>query len=260
MERAEHMLDEADKIGCRSFVSAADVVNGNYKLNLAFVANLFNMHPGFEQQVDGVDIDFSAVPEETREERSEFICWCVLTELVNVGSNIVILYNQRFFFANDWRKIIVEELLRDDLINPVKMSVSPYVCTYIRTCTMKHNAATNQIVMFVKVDETFTTIWLSRLSEVRVKVRRWPQSPIMTIFCALHCSVSQLDEQSGRLAICTSSVQWPFWWLDYLPAVWCCEAGNCQLDSSQEGISPHANDDGKNWWVLTLHTVVYSRS
>ena len=109
MERAEHMLDEADKIGCRSFVSAADVVNGNYKLNLAFVANLFNMHPGFEQQVDGVDIDFSAVPEETREERSEFICWCVLTELVNVGSNIVILYNQRFFFANDWRKIIVED-------------------------------------------------------------------------------------------------------------------------------------------------------
>ena len=47
---------------------------------------------------------------------------------------------------------------------------------------MKHNAATNQIVVFVKVDETFAMIWLSRSSEVRVKVRRWPQSHIGTIF------------------------------------------------------------------------------
>jgi len=30
--------------------------------------------------------------------------------------------------------------------------------------------------MILEVDETFTTIWLSRSSEVRVKVRRWPQS------------------------------------------------------------------------------------
>jgi len=34
----------------------------------------------------------------------------------------------------------------------------------------------------LEVDETFATIWLSRSSEVRVKVRRWPQSPIRTIF------------------------------------------------------------------------------
>jgi len=36
--------------------------------------------------------------------------------------------------------------------------------------------------MVLDVDETFTTIWLSRSSEVRVKVRRWPQSPVGTIF------------------------------------------------------------------------------
>jgi len=47
---------------------------------------------------------------------------------------------------------------------------------------MKHNAATNQIVVFVQVDETFMKIQLWRSSEVRVKVRRWPQSPIGTIF------------------------------------------------------------------------------
>jgi len=38
--------------------------------------------------------------------------------------------------------------------------------------TIKLNAATNQIAVFVKVDETFTMIGLSRSSEVRVKVRR----------------------------------------------------------------------------------------
>jgi len=36
--------------------------------------------------------------------------------------------------------------------------------------------------MMLEIDETFTTIWLSRSSEVRVKVRRWPQSHIGTIF------------------------------------------------------------------------------
>jgi len=63
------MLQEADKIGCRSFVSPNDVVTGNYKLNLAFVANLFNMYPALEQ-TEALDIDFSSVVEETREERS----------------------------------------------------------------------------------------------------------------------------------------------------------------------------------------------
>ena len=46
MDRAEVMLQQADKLGCRSFVQPQDVVNGIYKLNLAFVANLFNKHPG----------------------------------------------------------------------------------------------------------------------------------------------------------------------------------------------------------------------
>jgi len=40
----------------------------------------------------------------------------------------------------------------------------------------------NRLGMMLEVNETFTTIWLSRSSEVRVKVRRWPQFPIRTIF------------------------------------------------------------------------------
>ena len=69
-----------------------------------------------------------------------------------------------------WQTVFLGHLLRDDLINPVKMSVRPYVRPSVRTSTIKHNAAINQIVVFVRVDETFTTIWLSRSSEVRVNV------------------------------------------------------------------------------------------
>ena len=46
LERAEQMLCEADKLKCRAFVRPKDVANGNYKLNLAFTANLFNTYPG----------------------------------------------------------------------------------------------------------------------------------------------------------------------------------------------------------------------
>jgi len=47
-QRANKVLDNAEKLECRKFVRAADIVKGNPKLNLAFVANLFNKHPGLE--------------------------------------------------------------------------------------------------------------------------------------------------------------------------------------------------------------------
>ena len=74
MERAERMLQEADKIGCRSFVSPNDVVSGNYKLNLAFVANLFNTYPALEKPDD---FDPEDIHGETREEKSKMILLCI---------------------------------------------------------------------------------------------------------------------------------------------------------------------------------------
>jgi len=65
--RAESMLTEADKIGCRAFVTAKDVVKGNPKLNLAFVANLFNMYPALDQPAN---VDLTEIHEETREEKT----------------------------------------------------------------------------------------------------------------------------------------------------------------------------------------------
>lgn len=45
VKRADCMLVQADRLGCRQFVTATDVVSGNAKLNMAFVATLFNKHP-----------------------------------------------------------------------------------------------------------------------------------------------------------------------------------------------------------------------
>ncbi|XP_039298771.1 plastin-2 [Nilaparvata lugens] len=67
-KRAEIMLQQAAKLHCRSFVTPNDVVNGIYKLNLAFVANLFNNHPGLDRpegEIEGLEN-----LEETREEKT----------------------------------------------------------------------------------------------------------------------------------------------------------------------------------------------
>uniref|UniRef100_A0A8P4G7G6 Plastin-3 n=1 Tax=Dicentrarchus labrax TaxID=13489 RepID=A0A8P4G7G6_DICLA len=69
MKRAEAMLQQADKLGCRQFVTPADVVSGNPKLNLAFVANLFNKYPALTKP-ENEDIDWGLLEGETREERT----------------------------------------------------------------------------------------------------------------------------------------------------------------------------------------------
>uniref|UniRef100_A0A7N6A6J6 Plastin-2 n=1 Tax=Anabas testudineus TaxID=64144 RepID=A0A7N6A6J6_ANATE len=69
LKRAECMLDQADRLGCRQFVMPADVVRGNPKLNLAFVANLFNKYPALKKP-ENQDIDWSSIEGETREERT----------------------------------------------------------------------------------------------------------------------------------------------------------------------------------------------
>jgi len=44
-KRAEMVLENADKLGCRKYLTPNAFVNGNSKLHFAFVANLFNTHP-----------------------------------------------------------------------------------------------------------------------------------------------------------------------------------------------------------------------
>ncbi|XP_015761082.1 PREDICTED: plastin-3-like [Acropora digitifera] len=69
-KRAEKMLQMADKIGCRKFVRPKDVVAGNSKLNMAFVANLFNTYPGLPPMDAELEEVLEEAREETREERT----------------------------------------------------------------------------------------------------------------------------------------------------------------------------------------------
>src|ERR1700760_454935 len=48
LQRAEQVLDNAEKLECRKFLTPTALVAGNPRLNLAFVANLFNTHPGLD--------------------------------------------------------------------------------------------------------------------------------------------------------------------------------------------------------------------
>jgi len=68
LKRAELVLLNADKLNCRKFASARDIVAGNSKLNLAFVAHLFNIYPGLDAD-DLEDIEYENY-EETREEKT----------------------------------------------------------------------------------------------------------------------------------------------------------------------------------------------
>ncbi|KAM9344268.1 plastin-2 [Pholidichthys leucotaenia] len=69
LKRAECMLEQAERLGCRQFVMPTDVVRGNPKLNLAFVANLFNKYPALKKP-ENQEIDWSSIEGETREERT----------------------------------------------------------------------------------------------------------------------------------------------------------------------------------------------
>jgi plastin-2 len=64
-DRAEATLDMADRLDCRQFVTADDIVKGHARLNMAFVANLYNNHPNLKP----LDDSEVGVIEETREEK-----------------------------------------------------------------------------------------------------------------------------------------------------------------------------------------------
>ncbi|KAK9533908.1 hypothetical protein VZT92_008997 [Zoarces viviparus] len=70
--RAEMMLQQAARLECRQFVSPHDVTSGNSKLNLAFVANLYNMHPGVQKaQINGGNgIGTAHIEPESNEEKT----------------------------------------------------------------------------------------------------------------------------------------------------------------------------------------------
>ena len=68
VQRAEMVLQNAEKLNCRVFVQPKDIINGSMKLNLAFLANLFNTNPALDPPTPQPP----PVIQETREEKSEY--------------------------------------------------------------------------------------------------------------------------------------------------------------------------------------------
>lgn len=74
-QRAEQVLENADKLGCRKFLTPKSLVAGNPKLNLAFVANLFNTHPCLEPITDEEKVEVDDFDAEGEREARVFTLW-----------------------------------------------------------------------------------------------------------------------------------------------------------------------------------------
>lgn len=72
------VLQNADKIGCRKYLSPSSLCSGNPRLNLAFVANLFNTWPGLAPLDEQEAKDYGAVDDfdaEGEREARVFTLW-----------------------------------------------------------------------------------------------------------------------------------------------------------------------------------------
>ncbi|OCL04754.1 hypothetical protein AOQ84DRAFT_391335 [Glonium stellatum] len=75
LERAEQVLQNADRLECRKFLTPSSLVAGNPKLNLAFVANLFNTHPGLDPITEEEKADIEDFDAEGEREARVFTLW-----------------------------------------------------------------------------------------------------------------------------------------------------------------------------------------
>ena len=75
LHRAEEVLQNADALGCRKFLTPKSLVAGNPKLNLAFVANLFNTHPGLDPITEQEKADIDDFDAEGEREARVFTLW-----------------------------------------------------------------------------------------------------------------------------------------------------------------------------------------
>jgi len=74
-QRAEQILQNAEKLDCRKFLTPTALVAGNPKLNLAFVANLFNTHPGLEALTEEDKAQIEDFDAEGEREARVFTLW-----------------------------------------------------------------------------------------------------------------------------------------------------------------------------------------
>eukprot|EP00794_Sanderia_malayensis_P005029 gene5029-5687_t len=140
-KRAEMLLSNADRIKCRKFLRAKDIVEGNPKLNLAFVANLFNTFPALELG----EMEEIEPYEESREEKT-FRNWMnslgvnpFVNHLYNDLGNGLVLF-QLFDAIKpgvvNWDKFSLVGIGGEDIRNGVKTLVLALVWQLMRAYTL----------------------------------------------------------------------------------------------------------------------------
>ncbi|KAJ3141985.1 hypothetical protein HK100_004466 [Physocladia obscura] len=77
LHRAEQVLSNSARMNCRKYLNPKTLVEGNAKLNFAFVANLFNNWPGLEKLSDAekAELDDSLFNSEGTREARAFALW-----------------------------------------------------------------------------------------------------------------------------------------------------------------------------------------
>jgi hypothetical protein len=111
-DRAENTLQMADRIDCREFVTPADIVKGQPRLNLAFVANLFNNHPNLKpMEVDEII--------ETREEKT-YRNWM---NSLGIKPSINYLYTD---LQNGVALLKIEDRIQPGIIDWRRVNMPPY--------------------------------------------------------------------------------------------------------------------------------------
>ncbi|SCU87146.1 LAFA_0E05006g1_1 [Lachancea sp. 'fantastica'] len=75
LQRAEQVLQNAEKLECRKYLTPSSLVAGNPKLNLAFVAHLFNTHPGLQPIEESEKPEIEEFDAEGEREARVFTLW-----------------------------------------------------------------------------------------------------------------------------------------------------------------------------------------
>ena len=113
--RAELVLQNAEKLECRKFLTPTSLVAGNPKLNLAFVANLFNTHPGLDPITDEEKQQVEDFDAEGEREARVFTLWLnsldvqpsVVSLFDDVGDGTILLqaYDKVVKGSVNWRHV-----------------------------------------------------------------------------------------------------------------------------------------------------------
>ncbi|XP_057451444.1 fimbrin-2 isoform X2 [Lotus japonicus] len=107
-ERAKLVLEHADKMGCKRYLTARDILEGSPNLNLAFVAHIFQHRNGLSALTKQISL-LETLPDDTQDSREEraFRLW------INSLGNSAYINNVFEDLRNGW--VLLETL---DKVSP----------------------------------------------------------------------------------------------------------------------------------------------